>query len=385
MAAVENALSDDSMSADWAAIREKFAEPEPEPIVEEAPSTAETTVEEAPALEDARARDDAGRFTKAAKEEPKPAAKVAPAAKTTTAKAPAAPEQTPDAASAQGVIPRDTARAPSTWKPAAREGFEKLPEAARAEIHRREDDYRKGTEQLMPDATFGKSMRQVVDPYRMLIEAEGGSPERAVSDLLRTAAVLRMGGPQEKLNAMVAIVRQFNVDLSPLLQPGQTPQPQQQQFRDPRVDQLLASQAREQQQRAARETQQLETTVTRWLDEADAQGNPKRPYLGDVMSEMSMMIPQLRAADPSLTEVQALEAAYERAIWANPEIRAVLQTKERTELESRSQAANQSRVIEAKRAASVNVPRRASTPSPGKPGDIGDTIRETAQALGLFS
>lgn len=384
MPAVADALSDDSMAADWAAIREKFTEEEP-PATEQPPVAENATEEVAP--EPVRARDDSGRFTKGTKEEPKPAAKAAPTAP--AAKAPVtAPEQPTEtnATPAGSQSPsRDTKVAPSTWKPAAREGFEKLPESARAEIHRREDDYRRGTEQLMPDATFGKSMRQVVEPYRLLIESEGGSTERAVGDLLRTAAVLRMGGPQEKLNAMVAIVRQFNVDLSPLLQSGQTPPQQTQQFRDPRVDQLLANQAREQQQRAAREQQQLETTVTRWLDEVDTQGQPKRPYLNDVMSEMSVLIPQLRAANPLLTEVQALEEAYERATWANPDVRAVLQTRQQTELQSQAQAANQSRVHEAKRAASVNVPRRASTPSPGKPGALEDTIRETAQALGFFS
>jgi hypothetical protein len=80
-----------------------------------------------------------------------------------------------------------------------------------------------------------------------------------------------------------------------------------------------------------------------------------------------------------------LQRAYEQAIWAHPEIRPILLKEQTDKAEAERRAENPQRGNQAKRASSVNVPRRASTPSPGKPGTIEDTIRETARSLGFFS
>jgi hypothetical protein len=169
-------------------------------------------------------------------------------------------------------------------------------------------------------------------------------------------------------------------------------QQQAQQFRDPRVDQLIQQfQTREQQQaqeaqaRAQAETQQTTSFVDRWMNEADAAGNPKRPYVGDVINEMSALIPQLKDADPTLTHAQALEQAYERATWAHPEIRVLLQQQQQQALDAKRRTDSQARVRDARRASSVNVPRRSSLPSQPPTGSLEETIASTARELGLIS
>jgi hypothetical protein len=380
----ERENTDAEMAADWAAIQEKFAEPEA-PEAELAPETE--VVETLETRVDERARDESGKFAKVAKEAKAPVEKATPAPKEAAPVVAESSDPAPQAAPA-----RDITRAPSSWKPAIREEWGKLSENVRAEIQRREQDYQNGQAQLLPDATMGKQMRAVIEPYRMLIDAEGSTPDRAVADLLRTAATLRIGSQQEKLNALLGVVRDYGIDLPALVQQRmqqtgnpQAPQAQQaQQFRDPRVDQMLREQAQERQQREQQYQTEMGTTVTAWMDAVDASGQPVRPYIGDVINEMSVLVAQLKQSNPSLTHVQALDEAYERAIWANPEIRQVLQSKQQTEREQQLRSANQTRVADARRAASVNVPRRASTPAPGKPGRLEDTINETARALGLI-
>lgn len=369
---------DDTMAADWAAIQEKHAVPEEEaaPVAEAEPEVIAT--EEQPAAP-AKPRDESGKFVK-------PAKVAAPIVKDSkqpvVAKAPIAAEpETPE----QPTQVRDVNRAPSTWKPAIREEWAKLTPTVRAEIHRREADFQHGQAQLLPDARFGQQLRQIIDPYKMLIEADGGTPERAVSDLMRTAATLRIGTDQEKLNALIGIVKQYRIDLRPLLNGQPAQQQPQQEFRDSRVDQLLARQQADEQQRTVAQSRDLETAVTSFLSEVDATGNPKREYLGEVMNDMTALLPQIQAANPGMTHTQALEAAYDRAIWAHPEVRTVLQTRQQTELQQQRTADNQLRVRDAKRAASVNVPRRASIPSPSAPGKLEETIRDTARELGLFT
>jgi hypothetical protein len=406
---------DATMASDWAAIREKY---EPEEI--DAPDDG------APANDAAGAADDNGEPTKNAKGETIPVSREADgkfkaadkdakgkpvvedkgqAKPKITARqdfdkqqptGPAAPETQQPVGDQPQV--RDINRAPSTWKPAARAEWEKLSPAIRAEIHRREADFQNGQAQLLPDAQLGKGMREVIRPYEMMIQAEGGTPERAVADLFRTAAIFRVGTVEQKYQAVGQICRQFGVDLAAIgraalqqqqggqPQPnGQQPQGQPQAFRDPRVDQMLAHQRQQEQQRVQQETSQTENTVTRWMNEMDAEGNPKRPYLSDVINEMSALVPQIRQADPTLTHAQALDAAYDRAIWAHPEIRTLLAQKQQADLDAKRRSDNQGRVRDARRAGSVNVPRRGAAPSPGKPGTMDETIANTARDLGLIT
>lgn len=367
---------DESMAADWAAIQDKYAGEEPEaPVPEvEVEVAAEPVIAEPEA---GRARDETGKFAK----EAKPVEKIAPV-KAAPAKAAVVAEPLEAAAAA---IERDINRAPSTWKPAARADFEKLPPAVRAEIHRRETDFLNGQSQLLPDAKFGKSVTEIMAPYKMLIEAEGGTYERAIADMMKTAAMLRLGTPQQKQQMFLQTARQFGVDLRAFANPAQPGQQPQQPLQDPRVDQLITQLNQERQQRVQTEQQSLEGTVTSWMNENDPQGKPLRPYLGDVMTEMSALVPQIRTQSPSLSHDQVLQQAYERATWGNPEIRTLLLQQQTQGASQTRSAENQNRVREARRAASVNVPRRASLPTPGKPGTLEDTIANTARELGLIT
>jgi hypothetical protein len=390
---------DESIASDWAAIQDKYKHEEPEAYSRDLPTDEpESDVTEEPAKETIPvSREPDGKFKAAEKEQKasKPAAdpKVVDPKAAKPLKGAPEPQAPPNEADPATPAARDVNRAPSTWKPTARAEYEKLPAAIKAEIHRREADFQNGQAQLLPDATMGKNMRAVIEPYRMLIEAEGGTPERAVADLFRTAAIFRTGSVQQKYQAVAEIAQQFGIDLRYLVQaateqqgaPNPQGQPQQNQFRDPRVDQLLAQQNLERQQAAQREKSQMESTVTRWMSEVDASGNPKREYLSDVIGDMSALVPQIQQADPTLTHAQALDAAYDRAIWAHPEIRALLTQKQQTELETQRRADNQKRIGDARKAGSVNVARRASTPSAGKPGTMDDTILATARELGMIS
>jgi len=383
--ALNDANINETMAADWEAIRGKYAM-EDEPPEPHTPEPVEAKGEQAPAKEPDEGRDERGRFTPKAKDEKGEPAKAGPSPGIPET-VPVAPE-TPVAGPPGVAAERDVNRAPSTWRPAARAEYDKLPPAIKAEIHRREQDFHDGHHQLAPDAQLGKSMREVVAPYKALIDAEaGGRPEVAFAELMKTAAILRMGTPQQKRDVVLGVARQYGVDLGlqptqPGQQPGQQPT-QPQTFQDPRVDQILQHLNTQQQQTAQREREALESSVTTWMSEVDEKGQPKHPYIGDIGAEMSALVPQIRAANPSLAHSEVLQRAYDTATWGNPEIRALLQQAQGNG--QVREADNQNRVREAKRAASVNVPRRASTPSPGKPGTIDETIAATARELGLIS
>ncbi len=384
---------DDTLAEEWKAISAKYAvddETPPIPAEEPAPEPAEAPAEGETGGEPQQEppRDESGRFAKPANAnaQEKPEKTVGKEGKRPGESV--RPEPEPGAA--EHVPLRDLNRPPPSWKPTIRAEWSKLAEPVRAEILRRENDFARFQQESAPDAQFGRSLRQTIEPYRMLIEAEGGTPERAVSDLLRTAAIFRVGTPQQKYQAIGQIAQQFGLDLSVFSQQappngGQPAGGAPQQFLDPRVDQLLAHQRQQEAARAQREQTELETTVTSWMDQIDEKGNSKYPYHGDVIAVMSSLIPQIRAAKPHLTTAQILEEGYQRAIWAHPEVRTLLQREAASASDAERRSANQTRVRDARRAASVNVPRRASLPSAGKPGRIEDTIADKARELGLIS
>lgn len=396
--ALNDADIDETMADDWKAIQEKYA------VEEEVFPPEESTNEVDSSSTADRARDAGGKFVskettdRSAKTDDRSASQKEKAG---DGKVAAGKDATRPGKGNDGDVPgtsdpirqqpeqaaelaRDINRPPSSWKAAERALWDKVDPALRAAIHRRESEMAAGAQQLLPDAQFGKGLRQVIDPYRMLIEAEGGTPERAVASLLKTAAIFRVGTPEQKLQAVAGIARQYGVDLRPLFQPAQ-PGQQPQAIHDPRMDQFLANQQHQAAERQRFEQMDMERTVNGWMNEVDAQGNPTRPYIGEVFNEMSALIPQIREANPALTNAQALEEAYTRAIWANPEIRALLQQQAAAASSAQRQADNQTRLRDVRRAASVNVPRRASVPSAGKPGKMEDTIAETARELGLIS
>ena len=379
---------DEEMAADWAAIREKHATAEPVEAEAPAEEVEAAPVENAEPVKDERPRDPTGKFVKAPKESKEPPKEAAPEAAepVQAVDPPKGADPAPEPATQpQDASQRDINRPPSTWKPTARAEWEKLPPSVRAEIHRRESDFMAGQSQLLPDAKLGATIRQTVEPYRAMIEAEGSTPERAISNLMRTASILRLGTQNQKLQAFAEMANNFGVDLRVF---GQPQQPQQQQpgpFYDPRVDQLLAQQRQADLDRQSRENAEREAIANKFLNEAGTDGKPLRPYVGDVMDQMSALVPVIRAERPGITHEQVLQEAYDRACWANPEIRGLLQQAQMNQLETQRRTENQQRVREARRASSVNVPRRASTPSPAKPGTIDETITETARALGLVN
>jgi hypothetical protein len=181
--ALDEALNEDIKST-LASINERNAEPD--------------TPDDTPETKADRARDELGKFAKTES---------------------AAPAETPDNQPPSGAVEQvavdtpevtgqapavDLNRAPSSWKPAAKAAWASLPEPIRAEIHRREFDFHNSTFKgpLKENADFGQSIRTTLEPYRALIEAEGGTPERAIADTMRTAALFRTGTQQQKLEAI---------------------------------------------------------------------------------------------------------------------------------------------------------------------------------------
>ena len=378
------------------------AEPDAQIPVEE-PAAAEPAAE--PVAEQDKPRDPkSGQFKKGEQQRHQPAK----TAKTSAAQAEPtnpAPATVPEPAAAEtelplkfGAVEVDLKRPPSSWKPGAKAQWGALPADVQKEIYRRETDFSNSVLNgpMKQNADFGNAVRQTVEPYRAMIEAEGGTPERARGELFKTAALFRTGSQPSKLNALFALDQQFNGGLRDHFsrsvqaevarltgQPAQQQQPQQQQvFQDPRVDALMQSLQQQERQRAQQEESIANSATDQFLASKNDKGEPKFPFVDNVLDDMTNRIAAIRQGNPALAHNDVLQRAYDEAVWANPETRAVLIAQTQATQQAAAQTAQ--KVAVAKRAQVGAMPKRGAIPATEPPKSLDETIRETARELGMF-
>lgn len=357
--------------------------------IEDAPAPDKPVVEAdtaaaAPVVKDERARAPDGKFVAQPKESAAPAEKPDKTAQSGAVVQAAVEPETPIVTTTGQPI--DVNRPPSSWKPAAKAAWMSLSPEIRTEIHRRESDFLHGGKAQQVDADFGRTIKQTVEPYRMLIDAEGGTPEKAIGALLRTAAIFRTAQPQEKLQALFGIAQQYNVPLGEYMRAEfdkakdpNAPPAQPQNFHDPRVDQLLADQQKQERERVAREESISNAATERFLSAKDDKGQPLYPFVDNVLDDMSGRVSSIRRTNPAIGHEEALKQAYEAAVWANPETRAVLIGQQQAQAQQSAETLR--KVAEAKRASAGNMPRRGALPATEPVGSIEDTIRDTYRRL----
>lgn len=321
-----------------------------------------------------RNRDGKGRFAgKQQTEDAAPADGAQKPADATQAQQPTQQQATP--APAPG-----TFKAPAAWKPAQREKWASVPQDVQSEITRREGEYQRTLEEAAEARKFVQAFEQVTRPYEMFIRAENSNPLAAVQNLMQTAANLRVGTPQHKAQMVAEICRTYAVDIGQLdavltaqqngvpwaqYQAAQAPNPQQ--FRDPRLDQFLAAQERERQQRDQYEQQQLRSTLDNFAEAHE--------FYTDVADTMAILVEHANARGLPVD----LEKFYSQACQMDPDISKIMSARGNTN--SRGGNGNPSpqsqAVLRAKRAA-VSV-RGDSTPT-GSAVPKNDSIRAAIEA-----
>jgi hypothetical protein len=113
-----------------------------------------------------------------------------------------------------------------------------------------------------------EACEQVLRPYEMVFRAENVAPLQAVDHVMRTAAELRFGTPGSKAALIANLIDTHGISIEMLdtllanktsIQQYQQHQAlqQQNQYRDPRVDQLVAMQAQQRAQVEAQEAQAI--------------------------------------------------------------------------------------------------------------------------------
>lgn len=249
------------------------------------------------------------------------------------------------------------------------EAFAKADPMLRDAFLRRSEEMHRGLEGYRQKAQYGHEFEQALQPYMQTIQQFGVHPAVAAKQLFAADHALRYGSPVEKQQMLMKIAQDYRVDLN--FDPSQLPQV------DPNVSRLeqqvqqLQSWIQQQNQAVEeREAQTLNSEISRFASD------PANTYFEQVRNEMAGLLQAGIASD--------LKDAYEKAIYANPTIRAQVLAKQQAESEAKRKAEAAQKAQEAKRAAAVNVSKRGNLPAAKPIGSMEDTIRAKAQELGLI-
>lgn len=257
-----------------------------------------------------------------------------------------------------------TLQAPKTWRPEAAAKFASLPPEVQQEVLKREEDIFRGLEAYKADASIGKALKSVVQPYMQVFQAQGIDPLQQVSGLMRAHVALSTGTPEQKQQFFQHLAKEYGVEL------GMEPP-----YIDPQVAGLQKQLAELQSRLNSREQQEIAEARSKLQAEIDAfASDPAHQYFDEVANDIAGLLRSGAA--------KSLQEAYEKAVWANPITRAKEQARLTAEAEAKAKAEAAEKAKQARKAIGANVKSSAKVASGTAPlGSIDDTLSAALAAI----
>lgn len=230
------------------------------------------------------------------------------------------------AAELAAMSPEDRAKAeaasvdaPQHWPARDREFFAKqAPEVRNWLLGRHkamEADYTRRVQEVAHYRRERDELGEIFRPFADAMASDGMTVPMAVRQLVAAHHMLI----RDPANGIASLAQKYGIDLKKATEDGA-----QQGQSDPRFATLEGEVRRLQSTLQGQLNAQVEnekrtnlSKVEQFAEEKDAQGKPLRPHFDDVARDISMLLRAAREAGDSLT----LQDAYDRAIYANPQVR----------------------------------------------------------------
>lgn len=195
-----------------------------------------------------------------------------------------------------------------------------LPEASRNAVRdtlvERERAIATYVQGLAGQVTGYAGIEQHLSPRRQAWQMQGVTPEAAVGQLF----ALSDFATRDPMGFINWFAGNNNIDLSEAGEAFVPPNPEFQAL-EARIGEIAntvngLAQAGTQQQQG-----QFMTAIDTFGATVDTNNQPKYPHFNTVMNDMVSLVPSIRQQQPHLNTIQLLEAAYDRAVYANPTTR----------------------------------------------------------------
>lgn len=259
---------------------------------------------------------------------------------------------------------------PKAWKQEHKATWEKLPVEAQAYIEQREAEVEAGFKSYGELSTYGKALKEVMQPYEALLTAQGVQDHgHAIKAVMNAHFVLSTKTPDEKARFMAQLAKNYQVDGAKVAEyfaaaaSGGLQETASEKANRERIDRL------ENERNTERKTAFDALKAQSANEVAAFAADPKHPHFSEVAREVALLL-----QDPQLS----LEQAYERAVYANPvtrekelaRLRQEAEEKTRTEAEAKAKAAEKARGTKVRG-------KEEERGSPDLVGSMEDTMRET--------
>lgn len=226
--------------------------------------------------------------------------------------------------------PSSGLKPPVGWTKEAKIDWDSLAPDVQKSVLKREEEYSSGIKQYADKAKSYDEFEQAIAPYKQQIAGYGVTPIQTVGRLFQWMDALANPNPQNKAHAFLTLAKSFNFDVEQLFPKREitsgeeNPQPQ---F-DPSVidramQERLAPIQSELQQFKTQQQQQQEQAAAAVLNRWAAD----KPHFEQVRRSMFNLI-QSGEVPPKNGELD-LDAAYNKAILLNDEVRASIEQEQK--------------------------------------------------------
>lgn len=279
----------------------------------------------------------------------KPKAEAAP---TEAAPAPEISDQ-PQEAKPDATASTPPVTAPVSWSQDAKAVWASLPPAVQQAVLKREQEASNGIKSYADKLKAAETLQGVVGPRAQMLAAQYGSPEKGIEALFQLSDFAARDFPG--FVRYLAQQRGFDLSQLAMTQPTQAapvdPNLAATHQRIGQLESFILSQQRAQQER---ETAELNRQIEAF------KADPKHAHFDDLRQDMAKLIQGGLATD--------LPDAYEKAMWANPGVRAKVIESQRAQEEATRKAEAEKRAVEARKNATINVATKGTVgASPSTP------------------
>ena len=257
--------------------------------------------------------------------------------------------------------------APKTWTKEALQDWATIPERARQEILKREEDFHRGIEGYKQFAERGRAFDEVLAPYSPLLASAQIDPIQLVSSFAGNHYILSMGSPQEKAQVALNLMANYGIDPIQLAQlyaqsGGTAPV-------DPEVAHLR-QQLGQLQQQIGQQAQFQQNIALENANAVIAEFKLNHEFFDDVSDDMIQLLEKGAAS--------TLQEAYDIAIYRNTVVRDKIIASQ-----TRSQSSPTAPTVPAKKAALKANVKTSSQPKNGTVpvGTMDDTLKETLDEI----
>lgn len=269
--------------------------------------------------------------------------------------------------------------APNSWSADVKAVWSSIPPKAQEYIAAREKEAHAKITQQGNELRAYQPFREINEHIRTAFGVPAGREAEVVANWARAQQVLD-SNPVEGLKWLA---NSYKVDLAQLVAKPETQANSESiddLFRDPRLDRIapevselrhqLSALQRQLQARQSAELSERQSQVEQIISEFTGRDDVKDLW-ADLEADTVHEIEVLKAQEPSLTYDKLLEKAFERAKWANPNVRTrILSDQQRKDQEAFEQARKKEaeeaakKAAQAKKLASMNVRTGATASTP---------------------